>query len=714
MSGPDPQDRETGKPARNDSAGETGKPARNDSAGETGTRARNRLAGESSAYLQQHAGNPVDWYPWGEEAFERARREDRPVLVSIGYSACHWCHVMERESFEDPEIAALLNEHFVNVKVDREERPDVDQIYMETSLRLNGHGGWPLNAICTPDGRPFFVGTYFPPRRRGQAPGLPEVIEAVSRAWREQRGAVEENADQIAAALRERPEGEAHDEPGLATIRKARALLMRNADLVHGGFGRAPKFPTPTNLEFLTTALDFVDHDEATATARFLTLTAREMARRGLYDQLGGGFHRYCVDASWTIPHFEKMLYDQGQLLSFYAELARRAHDAGDLLWPIRETVDYLRREMRGPEGAFFASQDADSEGHEGRFFVWTPEQIADVLGPEADAFCATYGVRAGGNFEHGTTHLVDEARAPRGDWQDARAKLFAARRRRIAPATDRKYVAAWNGYVISGLARAASVVGEASYLEDAMRAADFLLETMRDADGGLLRVHDAGRAHTTGFLDDHAALLVACLDLHRAGAGARYLASATAIAHAILERFADREHGVLYLTPSDAAPLIHRPRPEHDGATPDAQGLALLGLTRLAALADDHALEAFVERAIQAQAHALEETPHAFPTLLRALALRVRGVAVAVVVGAEDDPATRALAARARRVLRPEDAIVVARPGEGAIPGVASDWLAGREAIGGRATAYLCLGRVCSLPVQDPAALIADLVPSA
>ncbi|HPG28056.1 MAG TPA: hypothetical protein PLW10_20650, partial [Myxococcota bacterium] len=284
------------------------------------------------------------------------------------------------------------------------------------------------------------------------------------------------------------------------------------------------------------------------------------------------------------------------------------------------------------------------------------------------------------------------------------------------------KHVAAWNGYVISGLARAASVVGDASYLDDAMRAADFVLETMRDEGGKLLRVHDAGHAHTTGFLDDHAALLVACLDLHRAGAGARYLASATAIAHAILERFADREHGVLYLTPSDAAPLIHRPRPEHDGATPDAQGLALLGLTRLAALADGHAddqaddqaLEAFVARAIEAQARALEQTPHAFPTLLRALALRVRGVAVAVIVGAEDDPATRALATRARRVLRPEDAIVVARPGEGAIPGVASDWLAGREAIGGRATAYVCRGRVCSLPVQDPAALIADLVPSA
>ena len=529
--------------------------------------AANRLARESSAYLRQHQWNPVDWYPWGEEALARARHEDRPLFVSIGYSSCHWCHVMERESFENPEIAARLNAAFINIKVDREERPDVDQIYMDTALRLHGHGGWPLNAFCTPDGRPFFVGTYFPPARRGGSAGLPEVIDAVLDAWRNRRHEIEDNASQIAAALETRPDGASDFIADAETVVNAARLVMRNADVIHGGFGAAPKFPTPTNLELLTAALDFMPPDEATGIARFLNRTANEMSRRGLFDQLGGGFHRYCTDASWTIPHFEKMLYDQGQLLSFYAEMARRSHAAADFVWPLRETIDYLRREMKGDGGAYHASQDADSEGSEGRFFVWTPAQIEDVLGSDAAAFCTTYGVRSTGNFEHGTTHLVDEARAPRAEQASARARLFAARALRIPPATDRKHVASWNGYVISGLARTATVLGDASVLEDAVRAADFVLERMV-VDGRLMRVHDDGRPHIEGFLDDHAAMLGACLDLQRAGADERFLESAHWLAQEIVGRFADRRTGALYLTPADGQhakhPLIHRPRSDH------------------------------------------------------------------------------------------------------------------------------------------------------
>jgi uncharacterized protein YyaL (SSP411 family) len=682
----------------------------NDPDSTTPDRPTNRLARETSAYLRQHRFNPVDWYPWGEEALERAKREDRPLLVSIGYSACHWCHVMERESFENPEIAAAMNEAFVNVKVDREERPDVDQIYMGTALKLNGQGGWPLNAICTPDGRPFYVGTYFPPERRGGMPAFSEVIEALTRAWHDQREEIEQNAGQIAAALVARPEGEAAGTIGVDTLRHAVQLIMRNADAAHGGFGGAPKFPTPTNLELLIASLDFLEHAEASNVARFLGQTAREMSRRGLYDQLGGGFHRYCVDASWTIPHFEKMLYDQGQLLGFYAELARRSRDADDLLWPIRETVDYLRREMRAQGGAFYASQDADSEGVEGKFFVWTPDEIHRVLGDEAERFASAYGVRPQGNFEHGTTQLVDEARLARGEHASARAKLLAARSDRIPPATDPKHVAAWNGYTISGLARAATVAGDASMLEDAIAAADFVFEAMIDAEGRLQRVHNEGRAHVSGFLDDHAGMLTACLDLQRAGGGARFLERAVGLADAILDRFADRETGSLYLSPVDGDRLIHRPRSDHDGATPDASGLALLGLTRLAALSHSSEVNAFVERALAQEALLLERAPHAFPTLLRAVALRHRGLAVALVVGTTGDAATRALAERARRVLRPEDAIVVVAPGEAPPIGVASEWLAGREAIGGRATAYLCHGHACSLPVHDPAELNADL----
>lgn len=677
-------------------------------------RPTNRLGSESSAYLRQHQHNPVDWYPWGEEALARARNEDRPILVSIGYSACHWCHVMERESFENPEIAAALNDAFVCIKVDREERPDVDQIYMDAALKLNGHGGWPLNAICTPEGKPFYVGTYFPPTRRGDTPGFPDVIEALGRAWQEQRDQVEANAGQIAQALVERPEGEATTEVGPETIRIAARKIMSSADAAHGGFGQAPKFPTPANLEFLTAALDFLPQEEATNTARFLTLTAREMSRRGLFDQIGGGFHRYCTDASWTIPHFEKMLYDQGQLLSFYAELARRAHDAGDLAWPIEETAAYLRREMRGEGGAYYASQDADSEGEEGKFFVWTPGQIADLLGDDADRFCTTYGVRLAGNFEHGTTHLVDEARAPRPELAEARARLLAERAKRVPPETDRKHVAAWNGYTISGLARAASARGDAGLLADAAGAADFVLGSMRDETGQLLRVHNEGRPHITGFLDDYASMLMACLDLQRAGAGLHYLEEASRIAESLLERFADREKGVLYLTPDGVDGLIHRPRAEHDGATPDAAGLALLGLTRLAALAEAPELSDFVDRALEEHALFLERAPHAFPTLLRAVALRARGLSVAVVVGRAEDPATEALAARARRVLRPEDAVLVCAEGDPLPTAVSADWLSGRASIDGRATAYVCQGSACSLPIHVPAELVAEIVPGA
>ena len=436
------------------------------------------------------------------------------------------------------------------------------------------------------------------------------------------------------------------------------------------------------------------------------------MARRGLYDHLGGGFHRYCVDTSWTIPHFEKMLYDQGQLLSFYAELARRSHDTPDLEWPIRETIEYLRREMRAPGGAYYASQDADSEGVEGKFFVWTPDEIANLLGDDATPFCTAYGVRAQGNFEDGTTHLIDEAREVRSEFEAARAKLLAARRERIAPATDPKHVAAWNGYTISGLARAGSVLNDAGILDDAIGAADFVLTEMVDDQRNLYRVHNGGRRHIPGFLDDHAAMLSACLDLHRAGGGDRFLSSALWLADKILENFADRDRGVLYLTSSESGGLIHRPRAEHDGATPDAAGLALLGLTRLAVLSHSNEFDRFVDLAIRDQALALERAPHAFPTLLRTIALRSRGTSVAVIVGEPDAPATRALAERARIVLRPEDAIVVAPPGAAAIPGIAAEWFEGRGAIDGRPTAYLCHGTTCSLPVHEPKELVAELLP--
>jgi uncharacterized protein YyaL (SSP411 family) len=670
--------------------------------------AGNRLGEETSAYLRQHRDNPVHWVPWSPEAFEAARRADRPVLVSIGYSACHWCHVMAHESFEDEETAALMNQWFVNVKVDREERPDVDQIYMDTVVRLTGHGGWPLTVFCTPDGRPFYGGTYYPPEPRHGMPSFREVLTRIAQVWEEQRGEVEENARRILAALETRPDGVAGGLPDAATVAAGARQVMQGADRENGGFGTGPKFPTPTNLELLLASLDCLEIEAGREVLQHVVTTCQEMARRGLYDHLGGGFHRYCVDGHWTIPHFEKMLYDQGLLLRVYAEAWRRTGAVEEeLVWPVRETAAYLRREMRGPEGAFYASQDADSEGEEGRFYVWTPDEIRDGLGDDAPAFAAAYSVTDRGNFEGGTTHLVDRERAPRERFAAERAKLLEIRATRVPPATDPKRVASWNGYAISGLARAGSLLDDAEMVDDAARAADFVLEHMRDERGRLLRVYDDGRARVTGFLDDHAGLLDGCLELFRAGAGARFLTAATGLGEAIASRFHDDGEADLFLTPSDGEPLAHRPRSDHDGATPHATGLAILGLVRLAALGERSDWDALVERVLRTHALVLERAPHAFPTLLRAVLVRARGLSVAVVVGEPDSEDTLALARRARLVLAPEDAVVVAPPGAPAPAGLAASWLADREARDGRATAYVCRGHECSLPVHEPEKLV-------
>jgi hypothetical protein len=671
----------------------------------TATRRANRLADETSAYLRQHMHNPVDWHPWGEEALARARGEDKPLLVSIGYSACHWCHVMERESFEDPATAALMNRLFVCIKVDREERPDLDQIYMDTVSGLTGHGGWPLTVFCTPDGSPFYGGTYYPPTPRQGMPSFQQVLLGVEQAWRERRDDVEGSAAQIVAALAKRPEPGASAQPSAEWAARAATRLLQRADTQHGGFGGAPKFPTPTSLDLLLAACDALPARKAREALEHVLLTCRRMARGGLYDQVGGGFHRYSVDPIWRVPHFEKMLYDQGQLLRTYAEAWRRTGDA-ELCWPVRETVDYLLREMRAPDGGFFASQDADSEGEEGRFYVWTPAQIEALLGDaRAQAFCAAYGVTSQGTFEAGASVLHARDDVAREALAAERAELLAARRKRIPPGTDEKRVTAWQGLVASGLARAGSLLEMPAWIAESAATVDFVLARMLDAQGRLLRVYDRGRAHVTGFLDDHAALLEACLDLDRAGAGPRFREAALRLCDAIATRFQDAAEGDLYLTPEDAEPLVQRPRSDHDGATPHSTGLAVLGLLRAAALSGREDLRELALRVISSHATSLERLPEAFPTLARAGLLAVRGPSVAVVIGAPDHPATHALAARARRVLAPEDAVLVAAPGE-TPAGVDPTWLRGRLPVAGRPSVWVCRGVTCSLPVTDALAL--------
>jgi len=673
------------------------------------SRKPNRLARETSAYLRQHMHNPVDWYAWGDEALAKARREDKPLLVSIGYSACHWCHVMERESFEDPEIAALMNERFVPIKVDREERPDVDQIYMDAVTRLQGHGGWPLTAFCRPDGSPFYCGTYYPPEPRHGLPSFRQLLDGIGRAWREQREQVDETARQVLAALRERPRGMASAPPGVGQLLGAARRVMQSADPEHGGFGGAPKFPTPANLDLLLAAAPLLPAGEHDAVLAHLRHSAAEMSRRGLYDQLAGGFHRYCVDDHWGVPHFEKMLYDQGQLLRFYADLWRQTgarHD--DLWWPIAETAAWLRRELRAADGGCYASQDADSEGVEGKYYVWTPSDVRAALGPErAAAFCEAYAVSERGNFEHANV-LWDVLRGPRETFAPERAELLAARAKRVPPGTDTKRLLGWNALTISGLAYAGSLVDDEALLGDASALAEFCATRLRDpASGRWLRVYAEGAAKVPAFLDDLAPWLAALLDLHRAGCGERWLALALDVAEEIRGRFFDADESDLFFTPADGEPLVHRPRSDHDGATPHSAGLAVVGLLRAATLSGRAPLRDVALRVLRTHAFALERAPFALPTLARAGAWAERELSVAVVVGDTADPRCAALAQAARRALGPEEPVLVVAPGETSALLDAS-WLAGKALLAGAPAAYVCRGTTCSLPIGDASALAA------
>jgi len=666
--------------------------------------ASNRLSAEASAYLRQHMHNPVDWYPWGREALERAVAEDKPLLVSIGYSACHWCHVMERESFEDPTTAALMNERFVCIKVDREERPDLDQIYMDAVTRMLGHGGWPLTVFCKPTGEPFYGGTYFPPEPRHGMPAFRQLLAGVADAYASRRDQIETAAEQLVRALDPPAAQGSAEASGRQAVAQAARTLLGAADRVHGGFGSAPKFPTPTYLDLLLAAADTLPPDEAKDAVSHVAFSCREMARGGVYDHVGGGFHRYAVDAHWGVPHFEKMLYDQGQLLRSYAEAWRRTGRSDDaLVWPIRETVDFLRRELRAPDGGYYASLDADSEGEEGKFYAWRPEEIARVLGePRAATFDVAYGVTASGNFEHATTVLREATDEPRGRFAEERAQLRRARDARVAPGTDRKRLTAWNSMVISGLARAGSLLDDDGMLDDAVSTADFALEKLVDDAGHLLRTYDLGRARVPGFLDDVAGMLEACLDLQRAGADERFFAAALRFAEDIATRFFDARAADLFLTPSDGETLVVRPRSDHDGATPHSAGLATLGLLRVAAIAGRSDLLEIAQRVLRTHAARLIRSPEALPTLARAAWVAERGISVAIVVGDPHDEAARALAARARVELRPEDAVIVVAPGTSPV-GVDPAWTAGRDSVDGRPTAYVCQRSECSLPAFSP-----------
>ncbi len=662
----------------------------------------NRLAAESSPYLLQHKDNPVDWHAWGNEALERSHAEQKPLLVSIGYSACHWCHVMERESFEDPNIATLMNDHFVCIKVDREERPDVDAVCMEACQAMTGHGGWPLNAFLTPDRVPFYAGTYFPPESRSGMPSWSMVLEAVAKAWAERRGDVVRQGETLAQSLRATAALEASKDPiREAELSEAVSSLATHYDRANGGFGRAPKFPQASVLELLLA--------RGEGTMSLATLSA--MARGGIYDQVGGGFSRYAVDATWTVPHFEKMLYDNALLARAYLHGWLLSRD--ELLRRVCcETLDWALREMRGPEGGFYSALDADSEGVEGKFYVWTTEQLRSVLGAElAQDAIAHFGATERGNFEHGLNVL--EGRGPEPErLAEIRAKLYEARSQRVRPGLDDKRLTSWNALMIAALADAGAVLGRLDYLEAAGACGSFVLAELRDGDGRLLRTWKDGRGRIAAYLEDHAFLLEAMLTLYESTFDARWYEEAVGLAEAMIALFADPERGGFFTTARDGQQLPGRRKDLEDSPIPSGNSAAAFGLLRLAALSGESRYEREALGVLRLMHPLAMRHPLAFGHLLRAIDFYLAPVKEVAIVGPEAE--AQALARVVRSQLRPHLVLAggagTAAAGSGVGAGDGVPLLAGRTPLDGHAAAYVCEHFACRAPVTSPEELAAAL----
>ncbi|HKR99650.1 MAG TPA: thioredoxin domain-containing protein [Candidatus Dormibacteraeota bacterium] len=671
----------------------------------------NRLRDESSPYLRQHADNPVDWYPWSDEAFDQARRDDKPVLLSVGYSACHWCHVMAHESFENQDIAALMNERFVNIKVDREERPDVDTVYMQAVQAMTGHGGWPMTVFLTPDGVPFFGGTYFPPEDRMGMRGFPAVLNAVAEAYRTKREDIAAGAERTRAALQAATLN-AGTVPAREHLQAAADTLLAQTDKRHGGFGAAPKFPHPMAIDLLLRRF------RATGDRRYWNaaeVTLDRMERGGINDQVGGGFHRYSVDGTWSVPHFEKMLYDNAQLVPLYLH-AYQLSGRDDFLRVVTATLDYMARELQLPDGGFAASQDADSEGGEGAYFVWTPAQLREVLGDSDDATVAArvFGVTDSGNFEHGATVLsipfplgqvatalgISES-ALRERVDHIRAQLLAARQLRPAPARDDKVITAWNALALKAFAESGAVLRRRDYIDIARRCAGFLLEHLV-GDGVVLRAWLGGNAKVRGFLEDSAHFCDALLTLYEAEGDPRWFAAAHELALGIPERFRG-DDGEYYDTANDAEQLIARPRTVDDnpvGAGPSAAANAFL---RLHGFTGDDSWRQKAEAIITPLGAAVARIPLALGSLAMATELWLGPMREIAVSGRRDDAGVAELVGAVWRRFDPVRVLAWGEPDS--VP-----LLQDRPTVGGRAAAFVCEHFVCAAPVTSVASLEALL----
>ena len=669
----------------------------------------NRLAHESSPYLLQHAGNPVDWYPWGEEALRKARDENKPIFLSIGYAACHWCHVMEHESFEDPATAELLNRHFVSIKVDREERPDLDAIYMEAVVGMTGNGGWPMSVWLTPDGVPFYTGTYFPKSPRYGMPSFQQVLTSLAEAWANEPDKINQTKQSLLEFYTKESGVLGEDATALSpdVFAAVTQKLEGGFDQVNGGWGRAPKFPQPMAIEFLLRYFHRSGDDRA---RRMIDTTLTAMANGGMYDQLGGGFHRYSTDSHWLAPHFEKMLYDNSQLARAYLHAWQSSHNPLYQRVAV-ETLDYVAREMTHPAGGFFSTQDADSEGEEGKFFVWSADEVWDLLGPEAVLFSDVYDVTRGGNWEgHNILHVarnIEEVAKTHGLDQDtlervlaeSRRKLLEAREKRIRPGRDEKVLTAWNGMMLAAFAEAARALKRDDYRQIATRNAEFALRELRTPEGRLYRTwKDGNGAKLNGYLEDYTHLAEGLIELYQTTFDPRWFVAARELMDTALAHF-QAEDGGFYDTSDDHEQLVTRPRDLQDNAVPSGNAMAVTVLLKLGAYTGESRYTEIGERLLGRLHSAIQQYPTAFGQWLVAYAFAIGEPKEVALVG---DPA----AADAQALLdvvfegfRPDQVVALKRPGESSpVP-----LLEGREPINGKATAYVCRRFTCQMPVTEP-----------
>ncbi len=686
--------------------------------GEKGKTMANRLINETSPYLQQHAQNPVDWYAWDPEALERAKKENKPIFLSIGYSACHWCHVMEHESFENEEIAALMNENFVSIKVDREERPDLDSVYVEAVRLMTGSAGWPLSVFLTPDGKPFYGGTYFPPEDRGGMVGFSRLLKSVSEFYNTRRGDVVKATEQLLSMLRQSAAITHNEDPLTEEIMsEAFQALTTQFDRTNGGFGVRPKFPQPMILEFLYRYFLRTGNEEARLMA---DLTLGRMALGGIYDQVGGGFHRYSTDPFWLVPHFEKMLYDNALLVRLYLH-GYQLTKQGIYQRIAEETLDYVIREMTDPAGGFYSAQDADSEGVEGKYFVWRPEEVKQVLGDdEGDLVCKFFDVTEVGNFEESNIlhvpHKIEELAQQLGLTEedlttsifDAQAKLLEVRQSRIAPDRDEKVLTCWNGLMLKSFAEAASILGEERFLQAAVKNADFILTHLRQ-DGKLLRSYKDGATKVPGFLSDYAFLADGLLALHEATFDRRWLDEAINLGEEMVRLFWDELTGVFYDSSKEHESLVMRPRDFYDNALPSSSSVAVEVLLRLAVLTGDQDYRRRASVALRAMREHMAKLPTGMGHWLCALDFYLSSPKEVVVVGPRTEEGTRSLLSEIFSPFLPNK-VVLGQESDSGSSDEKFPLLQGRVLVDGKPTVYVCENYTCQMPVTSAEALAQQL----